>query len=53
LDLVDRVVPLSRGTEVGSRRRLERTNKRPVRVDAIRRYLLLCSLDVAGIAGAG
>src|ERR1044071_1909571 len=46
-----RVVPLSAVTEVGSRRRLQRTSNGQVRVDAIDVYLLLSSLDEAGIAG--
>src|SRR5262252_1945870 len=48
-----RVVPLSAVTEVGSRRRLQRTNNGQVRVDAIDVYLLLSALDEAGIAGTG
>jgi hypothetical protein len=47
-----RVVPLSAVTEVGSRRRLQRTGNGQVRVDAIDVYLLLSSLDEAGIVGA-
>ncbi len=47
-----RVVPLSAVTEVGCRRRLNRTADGPARVDSVDVYLLLSSLEEYG-AGAG
>lgn len=44
-----RVVPLSAVTEVGCRRRLTRGAGGPVRVDSVDVYLLLSSLDEAGL----
>ncbi len=48
-----RVVPLSAVTEVGCRRRLNRSGTGPARVDSIDVYLLLTSLDEAGTAVPG
>jgi hypothetical protein len=45
-----RVVPLSAVTEVGCRRRLTRTADGQARVDSADVYLLLSSLDEAGLA---
>jgi len=45
-----RVVPLSAVTEVGCRRRLTRTPDGQARVDSADVYLLLSSLDEAGLA---
>ncbi|GAA5181117.1 hypothetical protein GCM10023322_15050 [Rugosimonospora acidiphila] len=44
-----RVVPLSAVTEVGCRRRLTRGGTGPARVDSVDVYLLLSSLDEAGL----
>ena len=44
-----RVVPLSAVTEVGCRRRLTRGGNGPARVDSVDVYLLLSSLDEAGL----
>jgi len=46
-----RVVPLSAVTEVGCRRRLTRTGTGPARIDSVDVYLLLSSLDEAGVGG--
>jgi hypothetical protein len=43
-----RVVPLSAVTEVGCRRRINRTASGPARVDSVDVYLLLSSLDESG-----
>lgn len=48
-----RVVPLSAVTEVGCRRRLTRTASGAARVDSLDVYLLLSSLDEAGIGVTG
>jgi len=48
-----RVVPLSAVTEVGCRRRLQRAGNGQVRVDAVDVYLLLSSLDEAGLGMLG
>jgi hypothetical protein len=48
-----RVLPLSVVTEVGARRRLQRTAGGSVRVDAVDVYVLLSSFDDATLAGAG
>jgi hypothetical protein len=46
-----RVIPLSAVTEVGCRRRLNRSGAGPARVDSTDVYLLLSSLDEAGFGG--
>ncbi|HKD97720.1 MAG TPA: hypothetical protein VKB69_08970 [Micromonosporaceae bacterium] len=46
-----RVIPLSAVTEVGCRRRLNRSGIGPARVDSTDVYLLLSSLDEAGFGG--
>jgi hypothetical protein len=48
-----RVVPLSAVTEVGFRRRLNRTGSGPARVDSVDVYLLLSSLDEASAGPPG
>jgi hypothetical protein len=47
-----RVVPLSAVTEVGCRRRLTRGTGGPAQVDSVDVYLLLTSLDEAGVGTA-
>jgi hypothetical protein len=47
-----RVVPLSSVTEVGCRRRLTRLSSGQARVDSVDVYLLLSSLDEAGVGFA-
>ena len=48
-----RVLPLTVVTEVGARRRLQRTSEGLVRVDAVDVYVLLSSFDDATLGGAG
>jgi hypothetical protein len=48
-----RVLPLSAVTEVGCRRRLTRTGGSRARVDSVDVYLLLSSLDEAGLTPGG
>lgn len=46
-----RVLPLSAVTEVGTRRRLQRTSEGDLRVDAVDVYVLLSSFDDGMLAG--